>query len=664
MPQAGQPTTVPYVTDDAWVRDSFFVRKNATDKEFQAVSRTWNEGKVNFYDTTPGGNESINPPPQWSPYTDIREPSLAGGSFKMGRNYNEVFQQNARRITVQMGVAEPNSLSTFFSSFYDPDMASLVRTGEAKPGLFSAYGLGSAIGTLLTLPLQAYFGLNYLYNRVAAFVNNRPYSKFYYMKPTMPLYWNAATTLLNQITNNMGMTYGYTADELTGGSKPEVTAARQSLDFEAVSQLLPDIIRGDSHASIDLYAVASRSQRLADQHHRTLKQIAEGAGDYTDFATRVNTYLAGGVRAAPEANGETLDTLIAKYFTSPQGQEKPVNREISEPSPEAKPTSAVDANGFALPEQTIYTEEPSFMDYFGSELRNGSSFVTFNVHSEDTVTESFSNAVKQPQIAEKFNSFAKSARDLRVNFADGNLGDGPISGIIESVVGGVQSVLQGAMDSVGFAGAAALGGSGFLDIPNVYDTSQVELSRTTYTVHLGSPHGNRMSVVLKQYMPLCLLLAMALPRSSGKNAWNGPFLVRLHQPGRVDTKLGIVDSMVVARGTSNVGWTKSNFPAGITVTFSVLNLNSIMHMPITESLLNDVTGFSFFDEDTALSDYMASLGNLSLRDQFYLGPRVRLALQKTAASWDSFTSPSNMAMNLAQTMPGQILGAFQRYGEI
>lgn len=659
------------IKDTAWIYESFFA-PNVGGGAIAADQgiRTYNEGRYSIYDTSPGGNRSINPAPQFCPATDPREPSMAAGSLGMGGFYAESTDKHAQRISMQFGKPEFNSLTNFFASFYDRGMGKLVATGEASSGIFSSYGAGKVLGTLVTLPFQAYFGLNYLYQRVKSTLTGRPYSKFYYLNPTMSLYWNAVTLMLNQITATMNLTHGYGPDQLEGNQSVtgNVQSARAQVNWSDLASILPDVIRGDSHASLDVFNIATRAQRLADQYHRTIEQLSQDSPTVDVLAERIREYVKNNKLSYSGENESTLDEYMNNYITTPAGQPKDTPATVPNakdtPTPSGGAQAELDAMGNPQIRDVVRKKEAGLKESLGAELRNGSAFATFTVQATGPQSESVTNSAKQTGIAEKVNSLSTSARDLRVNFANGNISDGPVGEAIETVVGGVKSFFGGALDSIGFSGLSVLGGATLVDIPKVFDKSSMEMPSTTYTMYLGSHSGHPLSIVLEQYLPLMMLLAGALPQSTGPSSYGPPFYVRLHSQGRDDIKLGLIDSIQIERGVGNVGWTVDNLPAATKVTFTVLNLNEIIHMPLTENLTSSAIGFSAFDEDTALSDYLAALSGISLAQQFYLRPRLDLAWARTQADWRSLFSTSGAAQYLSATSPGQVVGAFARYGEI
>lgn len=659
------------IKDTAWIYESFFAPNLGGGAiAADAGIRSYNEGRYSIYDTSPGGNRSINPAPQFCPATDPREPSMAAGSLGMGGYYAEAIDKHAQRISLQFGKAEFNSLTNFFASFYDRGMGKLVATGEASSGVFSSYGAGKVFGTLVTLPFQAYFGLNYLYQRVKSTLTGRPYSKFYYMTPTMSLYWNAVTLLVNQITATMNITHGFGPDELEGNQSVtgNVQTARSQVNWSDLASILPDVVRGDSHASLDVFNIATRAQRLADQYHTAIAELSRDAPTTEVLGERIREYVKNNTLSYKGEDETTLDAYMNNYVNTPAGQPKDtpatVPNATDTPTPSGGAQAELDAMGNPAVRDVIRKKEASLKDSLGAELRNGAAFATFTVEATGPQTESVSNTAKQTGIAEKVNSLSTTARDLRVNFANGNISDGPIGEAIETVVGGVRSFFGGALDSVGFSGLSVLGGATLVDIPKVHDKTTMEMPSTTYTMYLGGHSGHPLAVVLEQYMPLMMLLAGGLPQSTGPNSYSSPFYVRLHSQGRDDIKLGLIDSIQIERGVGNVGWTVDKLPAATKVTFTVLNMNEVIHMPLTDSLTTSALGFSAFDEDTAMSDYLAALSGISLANQFYLKPRLQLAWARTQADWRSLFSTSGAAQYATSTSTGQVVGAFARYGEI
>jgi hypothetical protein len=125
--------------------------------------------------------------------------------------------------------------------------------------------------------------------------------------------------------------------------------------------------------------------------------------------------------------------------------------------------------------------------------------------------------------------------------------------------------------------------------------------------------------------------------------------------GKQQIRLGIIDSLSITRGVGNLGWTKHQEPIGLDVTFTILDLSSMLHMPINPSP-------GLFDEDSAYGDYLAVLGSLSLSDQLYVGSKMKLSLTRKMAAYKSWTSPARFGMLGANTLPGSVIAAFAREG--
>lgn len=623
------------IKDDSWIRQAMFVPKPYLASGRKQV-REYSEASTKYVDTSPGGHHAINPLPQFNAVTDPRIVGLASQSLGLGAFYSEAYDDPQVRISLQFGVPTFNSMFSFLANFYNPQLGSLVNRGEST-GI--SYSGGYALGFLLTLPLQAVFGVAALTKRITSALTGNPYSKFYYMQPTMDLYWNTVQNIFNVLAVNMGVIGSAFTD--SKGNNAELSDA----DVGIIQRSLPDIFKlsadGKRINGIDVFAIATRSQRLADQYHRRLEAAAKGSPDQ---------YVA------------KVKEILRQESMNPYDAQKKI------------PGYGKYVNGFLQQAESVRTEPPKdskedpayyqrkvnkLKDSWIAELRDGSAFVNFAV-SVPEPSESFSNSVKEAPIAEKFNGASAAMRDLRFSMADGNI----VGDIQKTVTGALTSFLAGAADSVGLGGVFnSLAGEALADIPKVWDNSSAELTTNSYRLRLVSPYGNKLSVALDVLLPLSMLLAGALPRSTGKQSYSSPFLCRLFSQGVTDVKLGMITSLNIRRGTNNIKWTADNLTNAIDVDFTVTNLDNLIHIPVMDSLTSGGI-FRFFDEDSAFTDYMGALSGMSLFDTYYAAPRFKLAWAKTMANKSSAFTPAALANWAAGTTPGRILSLIARDGEL
>lgn len=123
-------------------------------------NRFFSTASMKFNDTTPGGAFVINPAPQFTRTADIKSKSLFNpneeykdtlNSFtinnndsRLGRYYSEAIDDNQHTINLRFGVAQFNSLTTYFTGFYNSEAGRMARTGRTKGFLYytgRAFGL-------------------------------------------------------------------------------------------------------------------------------------------------------------------------------------------------------------------------------------------------------------------------------------------------------------------------------------------------------------------------------------------------------------------------------------------------------------------------------------------------------------------------------------------
>ena len=162
-----------------------------------------------------------------------------------------------------------------------------------------------------------------------------------------------------------------------------------------------------------------------------------------------------------------------------------------------------------------------------------------------------------------------------------------------------------------------------------------------------------------------MLLAGALPLATGNSSYRSPFLCEVYSRGMAQIRLGMIDSLSITRGVGTLGWNKDRKPLGIDVSFSVVDMSSIMYVPIAAGfspldILDGAKSFAakLFAEDSTYHDYLAVVSSMTLSSQIYQIPKLVRNLTRGVADFSSWFSVSHTANWFGGTPPGRIWTAF------
>lgn len=662
----------PLLKDALWAKQPFIVNpKNLAKLDQQ--NRFFTTASTKFVDTTLGGNMAINPPPQFTRFADPKVKGTFSASKGLGRYYSEKIDDNSQLINLRFGLPAFNSLSKFFSGFYNSAAGTLARTGRAT-SIF--YDLGRVAGMVVGVIFWPLLAVSWV-GQVTSWLLNKPSSKYCYLKPAMPLYWNAVQTIVNQIAVNRGI-----VPRIGGSDAANRIGGPYEFDDAALKLLaakLPDIFKGDG--TVDVYAVSTRAQRLATKRYKAIRERADNMGN-ADFAKVLQEVLN-------DKSVTDSGTSFEKYRNAWLN---------SQPS---KPKSATD-DKTAGNESADYTESGNagFGDFLEAELNDGGAFVTFRVNSTGAVQESFNNSTGESDIASKINGASSSSRSTNFSFAGGNLIDSEMFG---KLAGYLKDTVSGVMDSLNISGLAALTGAAYADIPEHWKNSVANLPHSSYSLTLGGPYGNPISQLMNIYIPLAMLLAGSLPLSTGRQSYTSPFVMEIYDKGRCQSRYAMIDSISITRGTSNLGFNSDGNFLQLDVTFTYKDLSSIMHMPIAEgfsmsametginigaaigTVAGGATGAAvgttvgaaagatvdaakaigttistFFDDQTVFTDYMAVLGSQGLADQIYNYRRLKLNLTRSLTNLKTFFSAAHYASFVGDSIPARMISAIYK----
>lgn len=668
----GEEATPDFIADSQWVRQSIRADSITYEYEKDNILRFWTGADSTFEDTTLGGSFAINPRPQFTRYADTRALGISNATEKvrvdkksislgMGHYYHEALDSTQQTIHMIFGQAEFNSLSNYFVNYFNLDASRLANSGRWSDKIANFFKKGTTLflGIVFWPVTIAMYGFSKIGDAWSFFMR-KPASKYYFMRPNMYLYWSVVSDIVNRIATNSGLTKFskkknvFTQIAETGGSGGDPDKFVDEGYLAQLTHHFGTIFNESGY--INVRRLASRAQR---NMNAVDSQLNSKSVDDAGFQKFVKDLMRDRVRGDNGLSGMSLDAAKESFDLD---QAKAFEQRFKSGSGNWDSNKV---NGKTAPlEMTIQStrkdeksspEQPGFFkdawEVFNAEWRDGSAFATFRVDHTGSVSEQFSSSTGQTDLASSFNNTSASARGAKFTLAGGNLSDGFVGSVLGGMLKAAQGVIEGTLSYMGLDGILALGAA-FADIPEYWQNSSASMPSMSYSMDLISPYGDPLSRMMNIYIPLAMILAAALPLSTGKQSYTSPFLCQVFDKGRAITRLGIVDSLQVTRGTSNLGFNKNKDFLAVNVTFSVKDLSSIMHVPVA-------TGWSWdplegiFDEDNTFTDYIGVLSSLSLGKSHYLSEKIAI---QTLTRWRQLQDSFNMDRLLMWTHSRTPLG--------
>lgn len=671
--------------DSHWLRRSFLVESDKLTDEFLEL-RTASSSKFKYTNSSPGGSLVLNPLPQASILTDpppikhrVGDKTYSISSF--GHYYSTAFDDNMQVITMRFGVPAFNSLFRFLNGMYDYRAGKYARTGRGAGIIYNVVrGTMSFATSLLFWPIKALS----LIDKGARYFLDKPSSKFYYLKPTMPMYWDTVQTIVNHLAANTGLIF-YDSPVTTSSTITEDNYSLTPQDRAALHRMYPEIISEDGH--IDIYALANRGQRA---WRRSMNQmIKAGLVDYDSVATKASMKW-----------DEWLDTAPKALVNEPKFKDY-FQQWINNPASQAADSAANTVADLDMADDPNSYGPIGLGEFFRANMENGGDWISFRVNAGGSVSESFSNDFKSSQIGDKINSMGTTMRDISFDLAQGNIGDGMLAQLGEGLMSIVRDVGQAAIDTINLNGLAVLGGAAFADFPQHWDKSTASLPTASYQIDIPMAQNDPISRLMTAFVPLSCALAAVLPRSAGLNSHVEPFLCEIYDRGRQQTRLGMVKSLSITRGTGNVGWNAKGQWLGLQISMEVMDLSQILVLPVSEAVgWGDVLGSAIpaaaagavlgsaagpvgtaggaglgaalgasseilkgvFDDDNYFNDYMAILSSLGMSSQINRLDKLKRRLTIKLANAERLTSKAYVATHVTDNMLGHALSSLFFYG--
>lgn len=653
------------VQDSSWVRRSFLTPSGAQDEKVQRDIH-YTTAYSKYVDTRVGGHWAVNPPPQFTHYADLpvtgrnNNPSGRDSSGGMGLNYSEGIDDHLQLVHFRFGVPEFNGMVTFFTGFFDNSASYVARTGR-YPGFL--YRVGQGLGLLIGLRYAAPFILGGLAIR---FLSNSPASKYYYLKPTMPVYWNRVQMFMNMFAVELKMVKPFYDFGSSGIREPMLADMEGDYpeysddDRALMHRFLPDIFRKDG--TMDVYMMSTRAQRIANVEHVYLKRQIESATSAEELVAKLDRYHYDPDQLLfTDPGGKSFEEVIKLWMDSDAGrssQDSEGANQFAETGSRPQVTSLTPVNS---DKGSVWESISGWFSTYGkqakAELEDGGQFVTFAVDNLGTITDTFSNSTGESAMAGFLNNASSTARSARFAFSDGATG----IRMVDAAINSVRELASGALAGIQMSGFFSLYGSSFVDVPHDWKSSNATIHSPVYRMQLRSPTGDVLSRLINLYYPLSCILAGALPMSTGKASYTQPFVCEFYHKGFAQSRLAMITNLSVVSGAGALGWERGNIPLGFDVTWTVTPLTSIVHAPLMaySSPFNPFAGL--FGDPDEFGDLVSRYSSRPFEDQVYASRRLLINITRKLTELNSWWSVSHFITAASGSRPGRMVsGIFFR----
>lgn len=663
------------VIDSDWVSKSFMVGSIYIAEEY-AVNRFTSITDDKFTDTTLGGNISINTSPQFTRYADPKSGGLLSGRSKvtvngketnlgMGRYYGKTIDDNSTNVFFEFGVPKFNN--TLFYIFSAVDYKTSVIANSGRSTIF--YDIGKGIGLTAIVIAFGLIGIaaiigKHLFQTATNILASPGRFDHYYLKPTMFLYWSTVNSLVTMMATEIGLLSNVFLPDKTDSSKMGIPLKIDATEMSYLRKLMPGIITTNN--AINVHAMVTRGQKLYNTQRLTRLKAIQNIESINSLVTMENANKYRMSLDSISPLGISTDNDGSDLWTS---MKTPISKDKSY-SMDKLPTDIKAINDAMVAEKLKLDNKTTVPPGDGTVERagrpedesgwlskafdttktvfdEGARYAVFRVDHIGSTTASFSNSTTSSGLDDKINSLGKKWRDMKFN-----LGGGEIP-IVTDVARAALDVAVGATDglTLGLTNVAAAFFSGAnIDADKRWDGSTANLPSQSYKMRLRSPSAHPIAQLQNLYIPLASILAGTLPLSTGARSSTSPFLCNMFVRGQNKIDRGMITSLTVTSGTSNLAYNKSRRPLAIDITFTVTDFASVISAPVTNELLSSAS--VMFDDESGISRYIQSLCSRDLYSTTHVYDKAKIKLSRYFQNHSLMFTPEYIGASMGDTLSG------------
>ena len=596
-------------------------------------------------DTSLGGNDALNCYYGYNRDDDIAHPfhiTTKGGNGTlpvfMGRVYAERINALQSIMYLGFGIPKFNNMSGFWDNFYSKPLGAGQQEGLwGKMSTFMSWTVG--------LPFRAIRGCLQYYVLIANGQIRAPVTKYYAFQSQMPAYYMQVQSLLVALATNMELIHGVKPiEQETQKNSAQIASTSQSNNTSNYAQDLQDTFDWmyGNNGSMDLNFFSLILKKVA--YNKRNKSLIEDAKKTEWMESYYQQSIRKDVRQASATSHVGAVSGAAKVGVQVAKDQENMwfaAMGIGKSSKGSKPSSQ---NGlFTYAESDVNP----FAKVFKYAAQEEFMFIGFRVERGTNASDSIATTTQPSPVQTKINSLLYKFREGQFTLMDNTKNGGilsTLSGILGSAADSMGSIL-----GVGHLAAAASGFSN-ADIPEIWEDTRFSRSYS-FNMEFVAGYGNPLSIFQDIYVPLCALLAGALPRSTGISTYTSPFYVHAYCRGKFSIPMGMIDSISIDRGSSTHGWSHVHLPLSLNVSFTIKDLTPstpLSMIPIGFKGEIQTIMDALATADTSLNQYLMVLAGLGPRE--ILTPQIQIAarLAESLAIFNDTFSPTYAASRIGQ----------------
>lgn len=273
----------------------------------------------------------------------------------------------------------------------------------------------------------------------------------------------------------------------------------------------------------------------------------------------------------------------------------------------------------ANPKEPTTPYQAGTLDNFWTGIQTGAlegaNFIGFRIDRSESASESFSNSTQESNLAQQLNQEVQANRDRNLGE---KAGEGLMAWLMQKKAQG--QALMGALQSkdLGKTIAYVAAGNGYFDLPKQWAGASGMGRSLTFNMKLrAKTGGDNVSIYQSIMIPLCMLLAAALPRAAGDSTYTSPFIVRAFCKGMFAVPAGIISSLSITRGASEFGWSLNRLPTVVDVSFTIEDLSPMLFLSMAGSGGPLSPFVQAFSNNTKMHEYLNTLTGIGCKERYF-----------------------------------------------